>query len=193
MIETLLSKDVVPARAERQPRISEAQLADLYGGAVYKFCRRLTFSESDADDLYQDTFLNVFTQMHKLEKIESPQSFLFSTAAYLWKSKRRKYARRHRLAPETNLDEATNAEIASASIEDDLLAREERDAVRSLVEALPEKLKIPIVLRYTNELPIAEIASILKIPRGTVMSRLHKARKIIKKGLVSKYGYRIEN
>jgi RNA polymerase sigma-70 factor (ECF subfamily) len=189
MIEILSSKNAISTMAATQPRLSAAQLIDMYGGSVYKFCRSLTYSADEADDLYQDTFLSVLTQMQKVEKADNPQSFLLSTAAYLWKSQRRKYARRHRLAPQTGIDEETDVGIAATNIEDDFLTKEERDVVRGLVDELPGKLKIPIVLHYTNGLRVAEIAAILKIPVGTVLSRLHKARKIIEKGLVSKYGY----
>ena len=60
--------------------------------------------------------------------------------------------------------------------------------MRGLVNSLPDKLKLPIVLYYANEFRVSEIASLLKIPAGTVMSRLHKARKIIEEGLESFYG-----
>jgi len=162
-------------------------LVDEYGGAVYKFCRSITYTKDDADDLFQDTFLNVFSQMPKLGRAENPQSFLLGTAAYLWKSKRRKYARRSRIAPEAPIDETVG--ILTASMEDELIARDEERVVRGLVDKLPERLKIPIVLYYTNGLGVKEIAKTLNIPAGTVKSRLYKAREIIRKGLVKEYGY----
>jgi len=51
------------------------------------------------------------------------------------------------------------------------------------VEALPEKFKIPVILYYTIEMNVSDIALTLKLPAGTVKSRLFKARKLIKKGL----------
>ncbi|MCL2059851.1 MAG: RNA polymerase sigma factor [Oscillospiraceae bacterium] len=194
MIKTLSSEDIESEDIDSmataiQPRLSETQIVDDYGGSVYRFCRSLTYTVDDAEDLYQDTFLNAFTQMKKVERAKNPQGFLLSTAAFLWKSQRRKYARRNRLAPETGIDAYTNIGIAGGNVEDGLLTSEERDVVRSLVDDLPEKLKLPIVLYYTNEMRIAEIASILKLPAGTVMSRLYKACKLIEKGLILKYGY----
>lgn len=177
-----------PQTAHRVSPLTEAQLVDEYGGAVYKFCRSITCTKEDADDLYQDTFISVFSQMHKIEKAGSPKSFLLSTAAYQWKSRRRKYARRYRLAPEVEINEDVTALADLGGVEDNLLSTEERLAVRALVDALPIKLKIPVILLYTNEMRVAEIAAVLSLPVGTVMSRLHKARAVIKKGLVSYYG-----
>lgn len=167
-----------------------ADLADKYGGPVYKFCRSLAFSKEDADDLFQETFLKVFEQPLKIKESDNPQSFLFSAALYIWKSWKRKYARRKRLAPVEFLDETTDniakiEKIASqTNIEEDFTEREEIQAVRNLVENLPEKLRIPIILYYTAEMNIENIALTLEIPEGTVKSRLFTARKIIKKGLI---------
>jgi RNA polymerase sigma-70 factor (ECF subfamily) len=188
MIKALTTNDAIPAKTPARSTLSETQLVDEYSGAVYKLCRSLTNTKYDADDLFQDTFLSVFSQMAKIESAENPQSFILGTAAYLWKSKRRKYARRNRLAPETEINEALDFISGSANTEDALIASDERRVVGNLVNTLPDHLKIPIVLYYTNELSIANIAATLNLPAGTVKSRLHKARKIIEKGLVLEYG-----
>jgi len=168
---------------ETHNNISSAELVDTYGDAVYMFCRSLTYSKDDADDLYQETFLKAIEQPSKLRG--NPKSFLFSTALYLWKSWKRKYARRNRLVPIIPLDETTVSEI---NIEESFMQKENLRTVRKLVEALPEKFKIPLILFYTMELSVLDISDILKLPVGTVKSRLHKARKLIEKGLV-KDGY----
>ena len=189
MIKTLSNENAAAIMAATQPRLSEARLVDEYGETVYKFCRSITRTKDDADDLFQDTFLKAFSQMSKIEKAENHRSFLLSTAAFLWKSQHRKYARHNRIAPEVEINETTDISIVSGSMEDDFMTKEEQRIVRDLVDALPAKLKIPIVMYYTNELCIADISALLKLPEGTIKSRLHKARTIIKKGLVSDYGY----
>jgi RNA polymerase sigma-70 factor (ECF subfamily) len=176
-------------KAVTQTRLQETQLVDEYGGAVYKFCRSITHTKDDADDLFQDTFLKVLSQMPKVAEADDRQGFLLSTAAYLWKSKRRKHARHNRLAPENEINEAADTCIVTVSMEDIVMMKDEQRIVRSLVEALPEKLKLPIILYYTNGLSVAEISITLNIPEGTVKSRLHKARAIIEKGLVTDYDY----
>ena len=98
MIKTITGINALPVNVGAKPRITEAQLVDEHGAAVYKFCRSITSTKHDADDLFQDTFVNVFSNMPKIEKAENTKGFLLSTAAYLWKSQRRKYARRHKIA-----------------------------------------------------------------------------------------------
>ena len=159
-----------------------AALMAAHGDAVYKFCRSLTYSKEDADDLFQETFLSAFARLPKISASNDPKGFLFSIALYLWKSWKRKYARRERIAPAAPLDETIPCD---RGVEDVYMAQEEIRMVRELVDALPEKFKIPIVLYYTVELRVPEIANILKLPVGTVKSRLFKARKIIEKGLIA--------
>lgn len=157
-----------------------ASLADEYGGPVYRFCRSLAYSKEDAEDLFQETFLKVLEQPDKQKVFDNPPSFLFSTSLFIWKSWKRKYARRKKLAPAAGLDETVESGI---NIEDSYLVQEENRTVRQLVQALPDKYKIPTVLYYTMELSMPEISGILHLPVGTVKSRLFKARKLVEKGL----------
>lgn len=163
-------------------RYNFVDLVDEYSDSVYRFCRSLTYSKEDADDLFQETFLRTLEQLPKINVSDNPQSFLFSTSLYIWKSWKRKYARRKRLAPIQPLDETVASGI---SIEDSFMAQEEARIVRELVEALPSKFKIPTILYYTIEMSMPDIALTLKLPVGTVKSRLFKARKLVEKGLVA--------
>jgi RNA polymerase sigma-70 factor (ECF subfamily) len=165
--------------------ISAESLVDEYGASLYKFCRSLAYTKEDAEDLFQETFLRVFEQLPKIRGSDNPQSFLFSASIFVWKSQKRKHARRKRLAPAEPLPEAVSA--GGIGLEETLLAEEEISVVRGLVDALPEKLKIPIILYYTNEMSVSDIALTLRLPAGTIKSRLFKARKLIEKGLVAEY------
>jgi RNA polymerase sigma-70 factor (ECF subfamily) len=169
--------------SSNETKATADDLVERYGASVYKFCRRLTYTKEDADDLFQETFIKAFTQL--TEKHDNPQGFLFSISIYLWRSQKRKHARRNRLAPFVPLDDTLKSDF---DVWGEFAEREEIRIVRELVSELPEKYKIPIILFYTAELGVAEIADALKIPVGTVKSRLHKARSLIEKGLV-KNGY----
>ena len=166
-------------------KLNFKDLVDNYNESIYRFCCRLTYSKEDAEDLFQDTFLKAFEQLPKVNASNNPKSFLFSTALYLWKGKKRMYARRNRLVPIQPLDDGM---VSDVSMEDCIMTKEEKCIVNELIEALPEKFKIPIILYYTVEMNIQDIASTLKLPVGTVKSRLFKARTLIEKGLV-KNGY----
>jgi RNA polymerase sigma-70 factor (ECF subfamily) len=155
-------------------------LVDEYGNSVYKFCRSLAYSKEDADDLFQETFLRVLEKPSKINACDNPQGFLFSTAIFIRNSWKRKYARRNRIAPAAALDETV---ASNDDLENDVIMREEARIVRDLVESLPEKYRIPIILYYTMEMSVPDIALTMRLPVGTVKSRLFKARKLIEKGL----------
>lgn len=156
-------------------------LIDTYSNSVYRFCRSLTFSKEDADDLFQETFLKAFENQSNQYALDNPQGFLLSTSLYIWKSWKRKYARRNRLVPMEPLDENM---WAGTGMEDDYVEQEEIRRVRQVVKALPDKFKIPIILHYAMDMNVSDMAAILKLPAGTVKSRLFKARKLVEKGLV---------
>ena len=69
------------------------------------------------------------------------------------------------------------------SIEAEVLRAEERRQVQRAVDTLPEKYRVVVLLYYMEELPLAQIASLLHIPSGTVKSRLHQARKLLRQQL----------
>ena len=61
-----------------------------------------------------------------------------------------------------------------------MISRDEKDKLRRLVAALPDKYRAVILMYYMEEMSIDDIASALRIPAGTVKSRMNKARKILK-------------
>lgn len=156
-----------------------------YGKDIYSFCRYLTYNQQEADDLYQDTFLKAIELSGRIDSSNNPKSYLLSIALRIWKNRKRKYAWRKRIAGTQTFLEEQGAEQAESleSLEEQILNREESRLVRESVDKLQERLKIPILLYYMEELSISQIASLLKIPEGTVKSRLYQARKKLEKEL----------
>lgn len=157
-----------------------------HGKAIYGFCLRLAPNETDAEDLYQETFLKAVELCPKLDNRHNPKGFLLSVAIGLHRNHRRKSAWRHRIAPTAELKEDLrelrqgNGEGGAATPEDILLSNERRTAIRAAADRLNDRLKIPLYLYYTAEMSVEDIAAVLKIPQGTVKSRLHKARALVK-------------
>ena len=148
-----------------------------YGKDIYSFCCQITRSRYRADDLYQDTFLKMMEVKDRLDIKGNPKSYLLSVAVNLWKNQARKAAWRQRITGcELSVEEA-GLEVPSDE------ATEEQACVRRAVNALPEKYRMPILLFYMEDLKISEIAGVLKLPEGTVKSRLYKAKKVLKKEL----------
>lgn len=155
------------------------QLVDKYGQVLYAFCCRLSGNRADAEDLFQDIFLKAVERAHKIDADRNPKNVLFSIAVFAWKERKRKYARRQRLAPMVPEDEAHTVGDGT-DLEADILIRERDEALRLAVAGLPEKYQLPLYLHYTAMMPIEDIAKILRVPAGTVKSRMYKARTMIK-------------
>lgn len=172
------------------------QCIDVYGKDIYSFCLHITGSVQEGEDLYQDTFLKAMEHIDKINSAQNPKSFLLSISIKLWKNRVRKYAWRQRIAGMESLDERCNYETGmenrSVAVGDTLFSytpemqmvqREQNACVRRYIKELPEKYQVPVYLIYVTELSVKEVADCMKLPEGTVKSRLHKARAILKEKL----------
>lgn len=164
------------------------QCIDCYGKEIYGFCKHITGNLQDGEDLYQDTFLKAVELADKIELSQNPKSYLISIAVRLWKNRSRKRAWRQRIAGMEALDEHTELygeaqENEAKTPEAEVLISEQNAFVSKCVSELEEKYRLPIYLYYSAELSVKEIAECMKLPQGTVKSRLHKARTIIKEKL----------
>ncbi|MCI8417226.1 MAG: RNA polymerase sigma factor [Lachnospiraceae bacterium] len=156
---------------------------DEFGTDIYRFCRKLCGDKADAEDLYQQTFLKALETEWTLDWEKNPKALFFSLAHNLWKSHRRKQARRNRIAPCRNLDEEVAAFHTEENIEESYFQKELIIEVRQIIQSLPEKFQVPLLLFYLSDCSIEQIATIIKKPPGTVKSRLFKGRNLIKKRL----------
>lgn len=158
-----------------------------YGRELYSFCSYLTANVQEAEDLYQDTFLKAMELREQIDDKNNPKSYLVSVALNLWKNKKRKYAWRMRIAGVERLveetaeqEQAVEYEKYGSPVEESILQQEVKMQVRKAVAGLEEKYRIPVYLYYTAQLSVGEISRVLKIPEGTVKTRLHKARQLLK-------------
>lgn len=159
---------------------------DEYGKDIYSFCKHLTNNPLEADDLYQDTFLQALELKEKIDYGNNPKSYLLSIALRIWRNKKRKFAWRRRIAdvqPIINEQDIAMGQSRELSLEERITNQEQDEAIRAAVSRLPEKLKIVVLLFYMEDLPTAQIAAVVKIPIGTVLSRLHQARKVLRREL----------
>lgn len=158
----------------------------VYGKDIYSFCRKLTHSRQEADDLYQDTFLKLIELRERLQIEYNPKSYLLSVAVNLWRNRRRKMAWRQRIAGmEVSVEDENVPEVPSGDVpvEEQLISREEKELVQRAVDGLPDKYRVPVLLFYMEEMKLSEIAGILEIPEGTVKSRLYRAKKMLEREL----------
>lgn len=166
-------------RAVRWLRVEE--LIEPHGPRLWRLCRRLAGNSGEAEELYQQTFLRALECEGRLAQEGNPGAWLCATAAGLWKSGLRRAARRAAIAPAVSEEEAG---VVSGGVvpEEALLRRERAEQAQRLLSGLEERYRLPLVLHYAGGLTVEEIAKALKLPVGTVKSRMSRGREQIKKG-----------
>lgn len=145
--------------------------------ALYGFALALCRNPAQAEDLVQETYLRALRARNKAQPGEGLRSWLFAILHNVWRNDVR---RKPALPIEGDL------ERLPASEGDPLLATERRQSghrLRAAIEALPEPFREAIVLRCVEGFSYREMAQIVGCPAGTVMSRLARARALLKRAL----------
>lgn len=163
---------------------------------AYATARRLTGTTADAEDLVQDAALLAFRGFKTFERGSNFRAWFLRVLMNAFLSSKR----RHR-AEDTavSLDDVPNAYIqrkahelvraapsSPASPHDlarSVMGRIETEQVQRAIDALPEEFRTVAALYFIQDLPYQEIAELLKIPVGTVRSRLHRGRALLQKRL----------
>ena len=172
------------ALRERFERDVLPLLPNLYAAAL-----RMTRNPADAEDLVQDTYLRAFRGFSGFKEGTNLKAWLYRILTNSFINTYRKKQRQ----PQTvegpdDLDEwylfdklgGRNVEL---SAETEVLDRIPDEAVKAALESLPENFRLPVLLADVEGFSYKEIAEIMETPIGTVMSRLHRGRKALQKGL----------
>lgn len=169
--------------------MNEQELTNLiseYGKDIFSFCLRLCETRYEAEELYQETFLKLIEKNKEIDRSKNPKSFILSLAVGIYRNQKKKYAIRKRIAPMTELNEHMSDFLKEERYglpEQELLQKERTERVRYEISLLNDKYRIPLLMYYTGGLTHAEIGSILKLPKGTIKSRLFKARTLLNERL----------
>lgn len=156
-------------------------LLDLHGDMIYGFCLKITRNKEFADELYQNTFLKA-TQIRERITNDNPRNYIIGIAIRLWKNQNRKIAIRNKIATFISSDENNYTEKINdvESLEDRVIKNEECIKINQIISELKDIYRIPMIMHYSLEMSIEEISNTLNIPKGTIKSRLYKAREIIR-------------
>lgn len=159
------------------------------GDDIYRFCLHIAFKRDRADDLYQETALTAFRKSEEIQAGSNPKAYIFSIAVKLSHNAFRKSKRRGEDTAVPIDEEPHKAD--GVCVEREAENEELKRAVRRAVASLDEKLRVPLTLYYFDERGIEFISEVMNIPQGTVKSRLHKARSVVRRRL-SEGGYTYE-
>jgi RNA polymerase sigma-70 factor (ECF subfamily) len=170
-----------------------ADQAMQYMGSLYSAALRMTRNPSDAEDLVQETYLKAYRAFGTFQEGTNLKSWLYkiltNTFINSYRAKRRRPA-------ETELDDVEDlylyrrlggnqATSLGRSAEDLVLDRFTESDVKTAVESLPEAFRLAVLLADVEGFSYKEIAEILEVPIGTVMSRLHRGRRALEKALAT--------
>jgi RNA polymerase sigma-70 factor (ECF subfamily) len=149
--------------------------------SLYNFAHWLAQNQNDAEDLVQETYLKAFRSYASFEPGTNFRAWIFQILKNTFLGSCSKLERRMTLAMDSEEDLPTT----SATPESLLIGRSDIEAVRSAIEQLPVIFREVILLSDVEDASYREIAEILSIPIGTVMSRLARARKMVRASLRS--------
>jgi RNA polymerase sigma-70 factor, ECF subfamily len=141
---------------------------------------RLTRHEADADDLLQATMERAWRGLDSFAEGTNIRAWLHRIMSNTWISTCRKVQRR---PVERPLDDAALERFSTPSTEADVLDRESHPELRNAMRALPEAQRTVVYYAFVEGRRYEEIATMLDIPAGTVMSRIFRARRTLKSAL----------
>src|SRR5512145_600386 len=156
-----------------------------YVDSLYGTALRLTRRPADAEDLVQDTYLKAFRASASFERGTNLKAWLFTILHNTFRNMRR-HGVRDPVDVDSEIVERAADIVAQDQTPEQLLTRAILDAdLQAALDALPEAFRQAVWLRDVEEFSYAEIADIVGVPIGTVMSRISRGRRMLHQKLVA--------
>lgn len=170
----------MPVTSAKEPRQSSQHLldetlfdrwVDEYARELYRFAYRLCGDRPAAEDLVQETFYEVWKHRSPLRCVRKPRAWLFLILRRRYLKLRRMEQRRPWLMP---LDSARETAAAKDGGIDRI---ETTDSLQSALNSMSDMFKLPLLMVFVQRMSCAQAAEQLDLPLGTVLSRIHRAKK----------------
>ncbi len=169
-----------------------ADLAMEHMGSLYTAALRMTRNPADAEDLVQETYLKAYRAFNTFQEGTNLKAWLYKILTNTFINS---YRSRKRRPEQSELDDVEDlylyrrlggleAAAAGRSAEEEVLDSFTDAEVKDALESLPEQFRLAVLLADVEGFSYKEIAGILDVPIGTVMSRLHRGRKALQKALL---------
>lgn len=149
-----------------------------YGGVIYRMAYRLAGNEADAEDLAQQAIIEAFRAFNRFQPGSRFDRWVFRIMTHTFIDGMRR-RRRHPLTSlqDPNLDEP----LDQSPLPEDVAVQKERSAaVHRALAALPPEYRLAVVLIDLEDLSYEEASEVMRCPLGTVRSRLHRARVMLR-------------
>ncbi|HEX2039158.1 MAG TPA: sigma-70 family RNA polymerase sigma factor [Acidimicrobiales bacterium] len=159
--------------------------------SLYTAALRMTRNPAEAEDLVQETYLKAYRAFGSFQAGTNLKAWLYRILTNTFINAYRAKKRRPEQADVEDVEDlylyhrlgGLEAAAAGRSAEEEVLERFTDDEVKEAIESLPEQFRLAVLLADVEGFTYKEIAQILDIPIGTVMSRLHRGRRALQKRL----------
>jgi len=159
------------------------EIVTRYKNSLYAFLKQFLNRQDLVEDVFQETFMQLFTSRESFDENRPLRPWLFTIAANKAKDALRKWQRTSAVpigtiadSEEISFDEMLNSLSADETLPSEQLERSETAArVEQVIAKMPPNLREILILAYFNKFSYKQMAEILSIPIGTVKSRLHTA------------------
>jgi RNA polymerase sigma-70 factor (ECF subfamily) len=176
------STRVLVERSRKGDGDAFGELYRAFEGDVLRLCRRLLGSPEDAEDAAHEAFLRARKGLDRYALGRPFRPWLLGIASHLAIDRLRRRRTERRLFPPEELGPEELAADAPSPLQREIDA-DRRRRLLAAIDALPERYRVPLVLRYYAELEIAEIAELLEVTRNQVATLLFRARRRLRSAL----------
>ena len=189
-----MQSDLTTDEKQKQKAFNEEMLPHL--DALYNFALRLTYDATDAEDLVQESLVKAYRFFHSYEKGTNARAWLFRI---LRNSFINNYRKQSRQPQQVDYDEVSSFYETIRSEQSDTTDLEDKmyrdmmdDEVSRALARLPEDFRTVVMLCDVEDFTYEEIANMLDVPIGTIRSRLHRGRNLLRNQIMryaQKKGY----
>jgi len=162
-----------------------SDIVNYFQQRIYQHCFRMLGNGHDAEDVAQEAFIRAYVNIHRYDENRKFTTWLYRIATNLAIDRMRKRKPDYYLDAEIKGAEGltmySNLAIDEALPEEEVIQLERSEYIHKEISALPPKYRFVIMLRYMEEFAVKEISQILDIPIGTVKTRLHRGREVLRK------------
>lgn len=163
------------------------ELVRLYKDKIYHLAYRMLNNAQEAEDVVQDTFLRVYTNLDRYDDTHKFSTWIYRIGTNLCIDRLRKRKGTLSLDAENPEGEGIDGHDMLSSPEplpeQQLILSETQQVIRDAIDKLPAKYKTIVILRYLHDMSLQEISDVLNMPITTIKTRVHRGREALRKRL----------
>lgn len=174
-----MKEEILVEQLKEGSRAAFDALYEKYRNQAIRTAYLITGNLADSEDIVQDTFVKIYLHSEKLKNNDGFKAWMMRILVRTaWKASKKK----SREFPDEEAVSKAEDRMEPSSLEK-VMQHEEAENLNAVIKSLPVKQRTVVILFYYNSFSVSEIAEMLNIMEGTVKSRLHTARKRMKKAL----------